>query len=55
MRVRAIADLSQLSDSDLFKTVSAGLRFLLANALGLHRQAVFAGRATSRVALYLAG
>jgi AbiV family abortive infection protein len=55
MRVRAIADLSQLSDSDLFKTVSAGLRFLLANALGLHRQAVFVGRAGHKQGGFILG
>jgi len=45
MRAKAIVDLCQLSDPDLFSTVSAGLRVLLGNALNLHRQAVFAGRA----------
>jgi AbiV family abortive infection protein len=45
MRAKAIVDLCQLSDPDLFGTVSAGLRVVLANALNLHRQAVFAGRA----------
>jgi AbiV family abortive infection protein len=40
-----VVDLWQLSDPDLFTTVSAGLRFLLANALNLHREAAFAGRA----------
>lgn len=45
MRAKAITDLCHLSDPDLFSTVSAGLRFVLANALNLYRQAAFAGRA----------
>lgn len=48
MRVRAIADLAQLSDDELFRTVSAGLRHILANALSLHRQAEVVGRVGHR-------
>lgn len=48
MRARTIADLVQLSDLDLFSTVSVGLRLVLANALHLWRQAAFAARADHR-------
>jgi len=39
MRVRAIADLSQLSDSDLFQEVASGLSHILDNAINLNDQA----------------
>lgn len=39
---RAIADLAQLSDADLFSTAARGLRLILANGLNLWRGALFA-------------
>jgi len=44
MRARAIADLAQLSDADLFSTAARGLRLILANGLNLWRGALFAER-----------
>lgn len=45
MRARAIVDLDQLGDAELFPTAAKGLRLILANSLNLWRQASFAEKA----------